>query len=200
MEKFSDNTNLEIYNDLEKHRWFRKVFPNIDSFDYRNYDSGKKYFEYQKLKRQINDDFVIYKKNVLSKVKRFLWFIFWILAIYKLFSLSFLADYLLFIFVLSGYLYIYKTGAWENKSLKINKDGCEINETIIIKWNEISNFITIPYLMNEESNYILYAYIVTNNGILYKINFFDFTFGSRIKKRFLPVYVEYFREKSESHG
>ena len=193
MEEFSDNTNLEIYNDLEKYRWFRKIFPNIDGFDYRNYDSGRKYFEYQKFKGQISVDFVIYKKNALSKVSRLLWCIFWILAIYKLFFFSLLIAYLLFMFVISGYMNIYTTGAWENKSLKINKDGCEIDETIFIKWNEILNFITIPY---KKSDYILYAYIVTNTGILYKIDFFSFTFGDRIKKKFLPLYVEFFREKS----
>lgn len=198
MEEFSENTNLEIYYDLEKFRWFKNSYRTVESFDYRNFDTGKKYFDYLKVKGQINTEFIIFKKNIYSILKRLIWFSFWVFTIYKLFLLSVVADYFLLIFVLSGYMRIYQTGAWDKKSLEINKSGCEVNGIIKLSWNEISSFITIPYVKNKKADLILYVYIITNNGILYKFNFFDFTFTGNIQKKFLPVYVEYFREQSKT--
>jgi hypothetical protein len=196
MKEFSENTNLEIYHDLEKQRWFKKAFPNIESFDYRNYETGKKYFQYQKVKGQIKIDFIIYKTNITAKIKRLIWFIFWVIAIYKLYFWSFIADYFLVICVLGGYGNIYQTGAWDKKTLRIDKTGCEIDGAIHIDWNEISYFVAIPYLMKKETDYIFYIYIILENGILYKFNFLDFAFGNRSEKNFLPYYIEYFREQS----
>src|ERR1017187_7248926 len=190
MEEFSVNTNLEIYNDLDKHKWFKKVFPNDESFDYRNYEPGKKYFQYQKIKDQIKVDSITYKTNVAAKIKRLIWFIFWIVAIYKLYFWSLTGDYFLVICVLSGYVNIYRTGAWDKKNLKIDKTGCLINDRIHINWNEISCFVAIPYLMKKETDYIFYVYIILKNGILYKFDFFDFAFGNRSKKNFFPYYIE----------
>lgn len=197
MEDFSVNTNLEIYNDLEKYKWFKKAFPADESFDYRNYEIGKKYFHYQKVKDQIKVDFIVYETNIVAKIKRLLWLLFWMLIIYKLYFLSLVADYLLVLCLFGGYAHIYQTGAWDKKILKIDKSGCEIDCRVHINWNEISHFITIPYFRKIETDYVLYAYIILKNGILFKFNFFDFSFSTRRKKNFLPYYVEYFREQSE---
>ncbi len=189
--------NPEIYYELRKDSWFRKAFPTIDTFDCRNYESGKKYFEYHKLKHLFNEEYIIFETNLYATIYRLLWIFFWLYSIYNAYQWSFNAAYALSMLVIGGYIGIIAKGEWEKKSLRIDSEGCELDQTIFLSWNDITAFITIPYFMDKANNQVVYAYIITKSGVLYKFDFATFTFSSKeIKRKYLPVYVEYFREKS----
>lgn len=192
-----ESINLEIYIDLSRHKWFTKVYPSPESFNYESFDTGANYFKYLKLKNLIDEDYVLLKKSKLSIFIRLAWFIFWMFAIYVSINWSGWITYFLSISVLSGYLIILGKGLWKNESLKLCKEGCEVNETTKIMWKDISTFVTVPYRLDDKYNYTIYGCIVLKNGILFKIPVSNYLFGNRNQKMLLPVHVEYFKEKSE---
>ncbi len=196
MEEFEQNINIDIYNDLKKRSWVKGIYPTAESFNFKDFDTEKWYFQYLNSQSFIDTEYVIFKTGFINRVvKNILFLAIAGFALYKSFQYSFFLGYMiLWVFIL-----LFMAGNFgrylETNKLSIDNRGLEIDDSTFLYWDDILYTIVINYKFNQEYP-INYFYIILKSGVWYKIDFYRFEGLFKNYKTF-PVYIEYFKDRHQ---
>lgn len=165
-------------------------------FDFKEYDSGKWYFQYLHAKHYIESDHVIFKTGTLKRIiNNVLFFTVSCWLLYQSFKYSlFLGFPVLWICVLF-FVGANKLRYLQTNKLKIDSNGFVMDDSVCLYWENILHTIVINYKFNR--NYpVNCLYIILRSGVWYKIDFYRFE-GFFKNYKTLPIHIEYFKEKYE---